>query len=195
MTPSQSEVIASLAAQIAAVEQHKAVPMPYLDSDGKKCVKRAQGLLASRDRSRHELYTRLVDAEFSPSTVGIVVDYLEESGLVNDAQFAAEWVRQRHERRGKGRAVLRQELVAKGIAAGTIEQALSTISDADEHALARTLAAKKAATITALPGDQKAYHGHLRRIGGVLARRGISEGVALSIAREALDARLAELRS
>ena len=61
--------------------------------------KRALGLLDQRARSRSELRDRLLKAEFEPGLVDEVVDDLAGSGLVNDEQFAIEWVRQRAARR------------------------------------------------------------------------------------------------
>ena len=66
--------------------------------------KRALGLLDQRARSRAELRERLLKAEFEPQLVDEVLDDLAGSGLINDSQFAHEWVRQRAARQNKQRA-------------------------------------------------------------------------------------------
>lgn len=156
--------------------------------------KRALGLLDQRARSAHELRTRLVDAEFPPAVVDEVIDDLERVGLIDDAVFAREWVRQRHQRRGKSSRVLDRELQDKGVASSIRSDALATISDDDERALAESLAKKKARSIKAVPADRAERDKALRRIVGVLARRGFPQGMAMSVSIAALEGRIEELR-
>ena len=61
--------------------------------------------------------------------------------------------------------------------------------------MAQTLAQKKARSIKAIPSDRRERDKALRRIVGVLARRGFNEGMSLQIAIAALEARCAELRA
>ena len=153
------------------------------------------GLLDQRSRSRQELYDRLVQAEFDPEVVDEVLDDLAHAGLINDAAFAAEWVRQRHKRRGKSRSVLDRELREKGVSQEDRDEALAQIDAADEEAMARALAEKKARSVKSVPADRKEREKALRRIVGVLARRGFNEGMSLNIAISALEERCEELSS
>ena len=155
--------------------------------------RRALLLLDARARSRHELRHRLIEADFEPAVVDDVLDDLVGVGLLNDAAFAHEWVRQRHARRGKSTRVLERELQDKGVDPATRAEALEQIDAADEEATARALAEKKARTVRAVPADRGERDKALRRIVGVLARRGFNQGMSLRIAREALDARVAQL--
>jgi regulatory protein len=91
--------------------------------------------------------------------------------------------------------VLDRELVEKGIPAHLREEALEQVSDADESAIARSLAEKKARTIKTVPADRAARDKDLRRVVGVLARRGFNQGLSMSIAIDAIDARYDELSS
>jgi len=75
---------------------------------------------------------RLVSADVSNE----VLDRFVEVGLVNDREFAENWVRSRHAVRGLTRRVLRQELRQKGISDIDAEVALEQIDDASEHAAA-----------------------------------------------------------
>lgn len=154
---------------------------------------RALLLLDQRARSRHELHDRLTQLEFEPQLITEVLDDLERCRLIDDEAFAREWVRQRHQIRGKSRRALRQELRNKGVGAEICEAALEQISGVDEADIARQLAVKKAATIRHEPADRKEYDKFLRRIVGMLARRGYGEGVSFSVAKQALDDRIAEL--
>lgn len=155
--------------------------------------KRALLLLDHRARSRHELKSRLLDLEFEPRVIEDVLDDLQASHLIDDQQFAREWVRQRHHRRGKSSRVLDRELSQKGVDAVTRAAALEQIDPADEQAMAYQLAEKKARSIKTLPADRKERDKQLRRILGVLARRGFPESMAFPVAREVLENRIAEL--
>ena len=154
--------------------------------------KRALGLLDQRARSRAELRERLIKAEFEPQLVDEVLDDLAGSGLINDAQFAHEWVRQRAARRGKSARVLDMELRDKGVGGADRAAALEQISDEDEEHTARAVAEKSARKVKSAPTDRAGYDKHLRRIVGALARRGFNQGMALRIAREELNGRIAE---
>lgn len=157
--------------------------------------KRALGLLDQRARSRHELRERLIKAEFAPELVDEVLASLERASLIDDSSFAHEWVRQRAARRGKSAKALDLELRDKGVAADVRASALAQISEEDEEAQARSVAEKKARALKAMPADRVEYDKALRRVVGVLARRGYSSGMSMRIARAALDERLDELRA
>ena len=158
-------------------------------------------MLDQRSRSRHELRERLLNPRRvkegedgpDPDLVDEVLDSLTRSGLIDDEAFAREWVRQRFERRGKSSSVLRRELQNKGVSAADRESALQQIDESDERELARELARKKARSVKAVPADRAELDKELRRIVGVLARRGFPQSMALQIAREALDSRCEEL--
>lgn len=155
--------------------------------------KRALGLLDQRARSREELRSRLVKAEFEPKLVDEVLDDLAASGLLNDAQFASEWVRQRAARRGKSARALDMELRDKGVGGADRAAALEQISEDDEERTARDVAGKAARKVKAAPSGRAEYDKQLRRIVGALARRGFNQSMALRIGREALDERVAGL--
>lgn len=156
---------------------------------------RALGLLDQRARSRKELRDRLVAADFEPDVVEEVVDDLADVGLVDDASFAKEWVRQRHARRGKSSRALNLELKEKGVDAADRAAALEQITEESEEAVARQVAEKKARTLKEVPADRHERDKFLRRIVGTLARRGYNQELVMRISIEALDARIAELKA
>ncbi|MGX1737813.1 recombination regulator RecX [Corynebacterium flavescens] len=158
-----------------------------------KVRNRALLLLDHRARSRHELKTRLLALDFDPEIVADVIADLIRLGLVDDESFAKEWVRQRHAARGKSRWVLDRELQQKGIGAEERAAALSQVSEESEEEQARVLAFKKARSIKAVPADRGDFDKQLRRVVGVLARRGYSQAASLRIAREALEERISRL--
>lgn len=81
----------------------------------------------------------------------------------------------------------------KGISSAVRAQALEQIDQEDEEDMAWKLAVKKARSIKHVPEDRGERDKALRRIVGVLARRGFNEGMSLSLARRALDERCEEL--
>lgn len=154
---------------------------------------KAVRLINHRARSTTELRQRLLDAEFEPEGVEEVIDRCTASGMLDDAQFAQEWVRQREKNQKKSVAVLRRELQRKGIAQALIEDALAQVDEQSQEQILEELVTKKAASLKTRPADRKEYDKALRRVVGVAARRGFPQGVALTYARRALDARIEEL--
>ena len=183
-----------LRAALDHYERHGSDLFDHQAEDAKRQVRhRALLLLDQRARSRHELQERLVSLDFDIRVIADVLDELEQSRLVNDHDFAMEWVRQRHELRGKSRSVLDQELQRKGISPEHRAAALEQVDDDAEYDCARELAMKKARQITKPPADYAEQEKYLRRIVGVLARRGFASGMSFTIAKEALEQRIAEL--
>lgn len=186
-------------AVLAALREHiaEAASTPLWDraheEEKAKVRNRALLLLDQRARSRSEMATRLGRLDFDPGLIDEVLDDLERSRLIDDAAFAEEWVRQRHTLKGKSRRALRMELREKGVSSDIAEQALEQVSDHDETQVATALATQKVASIRSAPGDRKEYDKLLRRVVGMLARRGYGESVAYGVAKQALDKRLAEL--
>nr|WP_120492394.1 regulatory protein RecX [Corynebacterium lactis] len=155
---------------------------------------RALRLLDQRMRSRKELSDRLGSVEeFAPEIISEVIDDLARGGLVNDRLFASEWVRQRFELRGKSRAFLDKELREKGISAADRAEALEQVTRGDEEALAYKLAEKKSRSIRSLPDDYVGKQRDLRKVVGVLARRGFPSELSMRVARGALEDRYGDL--
>lgn len=154
---------------------------------------KAVRLINHRARSTAELRQRLLDAEFEPEGVEEVIDRCTASGMLDDAQFAQEWVRQREKNQKKSVAVLRRELQRKGIAPALIDDALAQVDEESQEQILEELVTKKAASVKTRPADRKEYDKALRRVVGVAARRGFPQGVTITYARRALDARIEEL--
>lgn len=141
-------------------------------------------LLAVRARSRAELVQRLAAKGFDAEVTAAAVDRLAEVGLVDDAAFAEQWVHARHTFSGKGRAALAQELRRKGVAPETAAAALDTISGDDEQERAAELVRRKLRSLPAGVDRDTA----LRRLSGMLARRGYPASVVFPVVRAELDA-------
>lgn len=141
-------------------------------------------LLAVRARSRAELGTRLADKGFAEDVAEPALDRLTEVGLIDDSDFAMQWVQSRHTYSGKGRQALADELRRKGVPSEIATAALDTISTDDEHIRATEMVRRKLRTIPAeLARDTK-----IRRLVGMLARRGYPQSIAYTVVKTELDA-------
>ncbi len=143
---------------------------------------RAVGYLAARARSRKEIEQKLLQAGYRPCTVEMVVYKLQRENLLDDADFARQWVESRATHK-LGRSRIAQELRRKGISQEEAEEALSVIEDDDQLEGAVALAEKAAARIK--PGED--MRKAASRIAGMLARRGYSWDISKEAIRLALS--------
>lgn len=143
---------------------------------------RAVGYLAARARSKREIEQKLQQCGYRPCTVEMVLYKLEREGLLDDADFARQWVESRSTHK-LGRSRIAQELRRKGISADEAEEALSAIDDEDQLSGAVFLTEKAAARIR--PGEDPRKAGN--RILAMLARRGYSWDVAKEALRRVMD--------
>lgn len=143
--------------------------------------------LTGRARSRHDLAAKLAQRNVPDELATRLLDRFEEVGLVDDAAFAREWVAQRHEGRGLARRALAQELRRKGIDDEVAREALVDVAEDDEVEAARLLVRRKLRSVRGLEPDKA-----VRRLVGMLARKGHSSGVAYRVVREELRADLVD---
>lgn len=147
-------------------------------------------LLGVRARSRTEMRQRLQRKDFDVHAVDDVMDRLDRARLLDDAEFAAEWVHSRHTYSGKGRIALRHELKAKGVADDLIEAALAEVAPDDERAVAVGLVHRKLtpSVTAAVTEDRAARDKQSRRLTAMLVRRGFAQPLAIEVVSDALDA-------
>ncbi len=110
-----------------------------------------------------------------------MLDRFEEVDLVDDTAFSKQYVENRHSGRGLARRALAYELRQKGVADETVREAVDAVSSDDELATARQLVRKKAASMTKDDPERR-----MRRLAGMLARKGYGSGVAYQAIREEL---------
>ncbi|MFG1794650.1 recombination regulator RecX [Nocardia sp. NPDC049149] len=140
-------------------------------------------LLAVRARSRAELAQRLAAKGYTSDVTDRALDRLTEVGLIDDAAFAEQWVHSRHTFSGKGKQALAQELRRKGVDPADAAPALEAISSDDEESRARELVRRKLRTIPASLDRDKT----IRRLVGMLARRGYSQSTAYAVVKSELS--------
>src|SRR3978361_1723917 len=100
-------------------------------------------LLTVRARTRSELAAALAKRGYPDDVSGDVLDRLAAVGLVDDEDFAEQWVRSRRVNAGKGRRALASELRTKGSDDDVIDAALEDSDSDAERSRAEQLVADK----------------------------------------------------
>lgn len=136
-------------------------------------------LLTARARSRAELAGQLAKRGYPDEVSTRVLDRLTEVGLLDDTDFAEQWVHSRLANAGKGKRALAAELHTKGVEKDVITSVLGGINPAAERGRAEQLVRKRLRRENL--GDEAADAKVTRRLVGMLARRGFSQGMALDV--------------
>jgi regulatory protein len=139
-------------------------------------------LLTGVPRTRKQLEDALAKRNIPDDIAEEVLSRFEHVGLIDDAAFADAWVESRHHGRGLARRALVRELRTKGVDSALIDDAVGRLDSDQEEATARELVARKLRATRGLERDRR-----LRRLAGMLARKGYPEGMALRVVRQALE--------
>lgn len=139
-------------------------------------------LLTARARTRAELETHLTKRGYPDDVSARVLDRLTEVGLVDDADFAEQWVQSRRRHAGKGKRALAAELRTKGVDNEVITAVLADIDAGAERQRAEELVADRLRRERLTDDDAKLT----RRLVGMLARRGYGETLAFDVVKVAM---------
>jgi regulatory protein len=139
--------------------------------------------LTAAPRTRAQLADDLRRRAVPDEVATKVLDRFTDVGLVNDRAFADEWVRSRHSQRGLSRRALGHELRKKGVADDLVAEALREVGDDDEHRAAEELVARRLPALQRFDREVR-----VRRLVGMLARKGYPGGLAMQVVRDAVDA-------
>jgi regulatory protein len=119
--------------------------MTQAETPGEALLNAALHLLAARSRGVEELRGRLRKKGFKTREVSNCLTWLQERGLLDDAEFSRALVRDRLNFSPRGASLLKQELSQKGISRSVAEEAVDSVFQeerASESGLA-DLAARK----------------------------------------------------
>jgi regulatory protein len=135
--------------------------------------------LTGQPRSRAELATKLARKQVPADVAQRLLDRFEEVGLIDDEAFARDWVQSRQAGRGLARRALKVELRRKGVDPQVVDDVVEEVDPDDEVEAARRLVRRK------LPSLQRYDEVTVvRRLTGMLGRKGYSSGVAFRVVRE-----------
>ena len=136
----------------------------------KSVLERALRLVASRQRSEHELRQRLAQRCRNGAAIEAAIARLRELGLIDDTAFAQSWTESRDRASPRSARMIASELRRKGIASEAAEAATAGVDDAEA---AYRAAARRAAAMKALD-----FSDFQQRLGNFLLRRGFSHEIA-----------------
>jgi regulatory protein len=139
-------------------------------------------LLTAAPRTRAQLEQALRRRAVPPQAAETVLDRLARGRLIDDALFAQMWVESRHHSRGLARRALSAELRQRGVSESDVTGAVAELGPEQEEQAARRLVAGRLAATRGRPAAAR-----MRRLMGLLARRGYPAGMAYRVVREALE--------
>ncbi|WP_030992743.1 recombination regulator RecX [Streptomyces sp. NRRL S-1813] len=139
-------------------------------------------LLTGNPRTRKQLGDALRQRGIPEEAAEEVLSRFEEVGLIDDAAFADAWVESRHHGRGLARRALARELRTKGVDSALIDVAVGRLDSEQEESTARELVDRKLRSTRGLDREKR-----LRRLAGMLARKGYAEGLALRVVKQTLE--------
>ena len=137
--------------------------------------------LTAAPRSRAQLEQVLRRRNCPVAIAAAVLDRMEEVGLVDDTAYAGMVISSQQARRGLARRALAQELHRKGVDDETAQAALDEVDPIDEEDRARALVAKRMRSMSGLDPVVQ-----IRRLAGMLARKGYPAELSMRIVREAV---------
>lgn len=158
-----SRIIAPWLKEGSELNQQKITSL-ITEDEIEKAYQRALNFLSYRNRSEQEIRLNLQKHQIPETIIQPVLDRLREVSLVNDIEFAQNWIENRREFHPRGKRALRSELYRKGISDQIIEEALQ---DINEEELALKLARKKIGKLKNL--DKSTFQ---EKMYGFLSRRG-----------------------
>jgi regulatory protein len=138
--------------------------------------------LTGRARSRSELAGKLAAKGVPDDVADRLLSRFEEVGLIDDEAFARSWVQSRQAGKGLARRALAQELRRKGVDDEVVRDALDEVDPDDEVEAARMLVRRKLRSVARVD-----HATAVRRLSGMLARKGYPAGVAFRVVREELE--------
>lgn len=147
--------------------------------------------LAYSAKTRGQLRKKLQAEGFDAELIDPLLDKFEAAKLIDDAEYAQSFVAQKSRTKKLSRAALRRELAERGVRGEEAENALAQRTDEQEREDAAELVRKKLRPGMDL-SDRAEKDKVTRRLLGMLARRGYSSSVSMSVIREELAAYGAE---
>ena len=148
----------------------------------------ALNALVARAKSKGELLAHLKKRGVEDDVAQATIFRLQESGLINDEEFAKAWTQSRHTSKKLSKRIIAGELRTRGVDQSSIDQALDEIDDESEYRTAFSLGMKKYNTMSRLEPEVQ-----IRRIQSLLQRKGFSFSTISRVIRE-LDVQSDELQ-
>ena len=137
------------------------------DDSYEEAAQVALRFIAYKPRTTAEVRKRLRESKFSDSAIEHTISHFTQTGLINDGQYARDWVDERQAFHPRSARQMDFELRRKGVSPEDIEAALAEVSEDDQ--MAYLLASQKINRYKDLDFTE-----FRNRLSGMLARRGFS---------------------
>ncbi len=143
--------------------------------------------LSYRQRSSKEIIDHLMKKGFARECAENVTHQLQSMRMVNDLEFARAFVRDRLKRKPTGQALLRMQLMAKGIISSMTDMVLAELISPQSQQASALQAAKRKMQLTKYSKRNLDEEKRKKRLLDFLLRRGFSYEIALKTIRTTLD--------
>jgi regulatory protein len=152
------------------------------------CAKNiAINYLSYRPRSTKEITDHLIKKGFEQECAEGVAKHLHSLNMIDDRKFAYSFIRDRLKRKPTGIALLRKQLLSKGIVPSTTDAVLAELVSSQSQQQSALLAAKRKIQVTQRSKKNIDSEKRKKRVLDFLLRRGFTYEVALKTIRTTLD--------
>ncbi|MEJ7634438.1 regulatory protein RecX [Aeromicrobium sp.] len=146
--------------------------------------------LSERAHSRSDLAQALVKKQVPEEVVNATLAKFEDAGLIDDEDFARSWVQARQRGKGLSSRALAMELRRKGVDDEISKEVLAELDPEAEVAAAHRLVQARLRSMSRFDDTIK-----IRRLTGMLARKGYAPGLAFEVVRQEVGAEAQALDS
>ena len=143
--------------------------------------------LSYRQRSSKEIIDHLTKKGFARGCAEDVTRQLQSLRMVNDLEFARAFVRDRLKRKPAGQALLRMQLIAKGISSPMTDAILAELISPQSQQASASEAAKRKIRLMHYSKRNLGEEKRKKRLLDFLLRRGFSYEIAIQTLRTTLD--------
>jgi regulatory protein len=147
----------------------------------------AVNYLSYRQRSSKEIVDHLMKKGFARACAENVTRQLQSARMINDLEFARAFVRDRLKRKPTGQALLRMQLLAKGIPSSMADAVLADLISPQNQQASALQAAMRKIQLTSSSKRNLDDEKRKKRLLDFLLRRGFSYEIALKTIRTTLD--------
>jgi len=142
--------------------------------------------LSYRPRSSKEVITHLTKKGFKSECAESITRHLQSIKMIDDNQFARAFVRDRLKKKPTGQALLRRQLLVKGISSSMADRILAGLISPQSQQASALQAAKRKIQLTQHLKTKIDAEKRKKRILDFLLRRGFSYEIALKTVRTTL---------
>jgi regulatory protein len=143
--------------------------------------------LSYRQRSSKEIIDHLIKKGFTRACAQDVTRQLQTMHMVNDLEFARAFVRDRLKRRPTGQALLKMQLLSKGMTSTMADTVLAELISPQNQQASALQAAQRKLLLTKNSKSNLDGEKRKKRLLDFLLRRGFSYEIALKTIRTTLD--------